>query len=187
MNTREKIIILAREQILKMGYKGFSFNDISAPLNVKNAAIHYYFPTKEDLGLEVLNNEIERFQNWFANIEDLSCWQKLEAFFELYDVRLIEQQMCMLGSLCSSFFTVTEAIQDRLKLIMNDIEEWLIGVINEGVAEEAFNFVGEPKDKAKVILCSLVAGVQFTRALEEDYFTRLKHQLRLELNIHTND
>ncbi|UII28208.1 TetR/AcrR family transcriptional regulator [Fulvivirga maritima] len=187
MNTRDKIIILAREQILKMGYKGFSFNDISAPLNVKNAAIHYYFPTKEDLGLEVLNHEIERFQTWFTNIEDLSCWQKLEAFFEIYDVRLIEDQMCMIGSLCSSYFSVTESIQNQLKEIMQAIQNWLINLLKEGVDEESFSFVGEPEDKARVILCSLAAGVQFSRALGEDHFTLLKHQLRLELNIHTND
>ncbi|MEL7005841.1 MAG: helix-turn-helix domain-containing protein, partial [Bacteroidota bacterium] len=50
--------------MLKRGYNAFSFSDISKPLGIKNAAIHYYYPTKEKLGIDILRKEQELFKNW---------------------------------------------------------------------------------------------------------------------------
>ena len=43
-DTREQIIDRASELMMQRGFNGFSYSDISAPLGVKNAAIHYHFP-----------------------------------------------------------------------------------------------------------------------------------------------
>ncbi|MCJ7815695.1 MAG: TetR/AcrR family transcriptional regulator, partial [Xanthomonadales bacterium] len=48
-NTREQIIDKAFQLMLQRGMNGFSYRDISEPLGVKNAAIHYHFPNKTDL------------------------------------------------------------------------------------------------------------------------------------------
>ena len=51
-DTRSEIIRLGSELIRSIGYNSFSYADISKALNIKNAAIHYYFPSKSDLGVE---------------------------------------------------------------------------------------------------------------------------------------
>ena len=48
-NTRERIIDKAFQLMLQRGLNGFSYRDISEPLGVKNAAIHYHFPNKSGL------------------------------------------------------------------------------------------------------------------------------------------
>ena len=48
-NTRECIIQTAHRLLLQRGINGFSYRDIAEPLGVKNAAIHYHFPSKMDL------------------------------------------------------------------------------------------------------------------------------------------
>ncbi|MDR3047168.1 MAG: TetR/AcrR family transcriptional regulator, partial [Bacteroidales bacterium] len=50
-DTRSEIISIANELIKSIGYNAFSYADISKKLNIKNAAIHYYFPAKADLGV----------------------------------------------------------------------------------------------------------------------------------------
>lgn len=50
--TRERILELGEELILTKGYNGFSYQDISTALGIKNAAIHYYFASKENLGTD---------------------------------------------------------------------------------------------------------------------------------------
>ena len=52
-DTRSEIVRLASELIRSIGYNAFSYTDISQKLHIKNAAIHYYFPSKSDLGVEV--------------------------------------------------------------------------------------------------------------------------------------
>ena len=49
-DTRNEIIRIGSELIRSVGYNAFSYADIAKVLNIKNAAIHYYFPTKSDLG-----------------------------------------------------------------------------------------------------------------------------------------
>ncbi|HEU4554463.1 MAG TPA: TetR/AcrR family transcriptional regulator, partial [Chitinophaga sp.] len=58
-NTREKIIELADHLIRTKGFNAFSYADISAPLAIKNAAVHYHFPTKADLGISVIERELQ--------------------------------------------------------------------------------------------------------------------------------
>ena len=53
-NTREQIINKAAQLMLQRGLNGFSYRDISEPLGVKNAAIHYHFPSKADLVLALI-------------------------------------------------------------------------------------------------------------------------------------
>ena len=48
-NTRDQIIDRAFQLMLQKGLNGFSYRDISEPMGVKNAAIHYHFPNKMDL------------------------------------------------------------------------------------------------------------------------------------------
>ena len=45
METKDKIRNLAEELIRTKGYNAFSYADLSAPLQIKNAAIHYHFPS----------------------------------------------------------------------------------------------------------------------------------------------
>jgi TetR/AcrR family transcriptional regulator, transcriptional repressor for nem operon len=52
-STRDKIIELAQEAIATRGYAAFSFRELAAELGIKSASIHYHFPTKTHLGVEV--------------------------------------------------------------------------------------------------------------------------------------
>ena len=54
-DTREKIVDKAFQLMLQRGINGFSYRDISEPLGIKNAAIHYHFPNKVDLVKELIH------------------------------------------------------------------------------------------------------------------------------------
>jgi TetR/AcrR family transcriptional repressor of nem operon len=51
---------------------------VAGELGVKNAAIHYHFPTKEALGCAVVKRYQDRFQLWINNarVKDLSPEKK---------------------------------------------------------------------------------------------------------------
>ncbi|MEM6362754.1 MAG: TetR/AcrR family transcriptional regulator, partial [Bacteroidota bacterium] len=63
LSTRESIIALAENHIQQNGYNAFSYYDIAIQLGIKNAAVHYYFPKKEDLLKAVLDKSEQHFQN----------------------------------------------------------------------------------------------------------------------------
>jgi len=66
--TREKIIELGESLIRTKGYNAFSYQDISSELGIKNAAIHYYFPSKENLGTSIVKTNIQRFEEMTYNM-----------------------------------------------------------------------------------------------------------------------
>ena len=48
LSTKDKILDLASNMLQEHGYNGFSYGHISKQLGVRNAAVHYHFPTKAD-------------------------------------------------------------------------------------------------------------------------------------------
>jgi TetR/AcrR family transcriptional repressor of nem operon len=62
--TRNEIISTAEKLIRQKGLNGFSYSDIAGRLEIRNAAIHHYFPTKFDLGRTVIDQEVERVRQF---------------------------------------------------------------------------------------------------------------------------
>ena len=69
-DTREKIIQLAQQAIATRGYSAFSFRELAGELGIKSASIHYHFPTKTHLGVEVACRYRGQLQQAFDNIEN---------------------------------------------------------------------------------------------------------------------
>src|SRR5262245_36676557 len=48
--TRAEILDVAERMIRAAGYNGFSTRDVAGAVGIKAASVHYYFPTKIDMG-----------------------------------------------------------------------------------------------------------------------------------------
>jgi len=165
--TKTEILDLAENLLLDRGFNGFSYADISSALGVKNAAIHYYFPTKSDLGIAVIQRAKERFTEWTRaeRMAARSAAEKLEAFFRLY-LKFMEagQQVCLGGALETDFKTLPAEMQVETRKFASTFLVWMEGVLEEGKEKRLFSFPGEAKDQAIVILSSLQGALQMTRA-----------------------
>lgn len=62
-DTKEKIVTIARDYFQSVGFRSFSFQDIANDLGIKKASIHYHYPSKEELGLEILEAYNKDFKN----------------------------------------------------------------------------------------------------------------------------
>jgi TetR/AcrR family transcriptional regulator, transcriptional repressor for nem operon len=166
-DTKTEILDLAENLLLDRGFNGFSYADISSVLGIKNAAVHYYFPTKSDLGIAIIQRAKERFTDWTRGerMAGRSAAEKLEAFFRLY-LRFLEagQQVCLGGALETDFKTLPTEMQVETQKFASTFLVWMEGVLEEGREKRAFSFPGEAKDQAILILSSLQGALQMTRA-----------------------
>ncbi len=166
-DTKTVILDFAENLLLDRGFNGFSYADISSALGIKNAAVHYYFPTKSDLGVAIIQRAKERFTEWTRGerMGGRSPAEKLEAFFRLY-LKFMEagQQVCLGGALETDFKTLPAEMQVETRKFASAFLVWMEGVLEEGRKERTFSFPGEPKDQAIVILSSLQGALQMTRA-----------------------
>ena len=84
--TKRKILDLAESLLQQRGYNAFSYHHLSSELGIKNAAIHYHFPSKEGLGIKIIERTHDRFKKWTSNPENriLSAKEQLDWFIKSY-------------------------------------------------------------------------------------------------------
>ena len=102
--TEGKILDLAESLIRKNGYNGVSFRDLASGVGVKSSSVHYYFPTKEDLGAKVARRYTDRFLNALGDPEDgpATASEIMKKLQDLFVSALgSDGQMCLCGILAA--------------------------------------------------------------------------------------
>jgi AcrR family transcriptional regulator len=184
-NTQRAILNLAESLIQDKGFNGFSYAHIASELGVKNAAIHYHFPSKEALACAVVKRYRDRFQLWINNarVKDLSPQEKLDWFFGIYaNMRADHGKVCLVGSLEAEFNSIPALLQEETKAMNGELLSWLQSVLSEGRAAGVFRFRGDPADKAALVLSSLQGGLQMARALGTQKFYAVVEQNKQDLS-----
>ena len=179
---------LAESLIQEQGYNGFSYAHIAKELEVKNAAIHYHFPSKEALVSAVIQRYRDRFQLWINNarVKDLSPQEKLDWFFGIYtSTRADHGKVCLAGSLETEFKSLPDSLRVQTQALTRELLTWLQTTLQEGRDTGVFHFTGEPADKAAMILSSLQGGLQIARALGTHKFNSVVQQHKRDLLVAT--
>ena len=183
-NTQRVILDLAESMLQDKGFNGFSYAHIAAELGVKNAAIHYHFPSKEELGCAVIQRYRDRFQLWVNNarVKNLSPQKKLDWFFSIYtNTRADKGKVCLAGSLETDFNAIPESLREQTQALTREMLTWLQKTLNEGRDVGIFQFKGEATAKAALILSSLQGGLQIARALGTKKFHEVIEQNKQDL------
>jgi AcrR family transcriptional regulator len=189
-DTKKDILDLAEKLIKTRGYHGFSYKDIAGTLQVKNAAIHYHFPQKENLGTEVLEREIRRFTRWKEKqeMEKLTFPVRLENFILIYENQVKDQHSaCLVGASASVYPVLPDPIKERASQLANQMLDYLQYLLEEGRTRGELHFNGNPADKARLIASALAGGLQLTRLEGRQFFQSVKDQLMNELTTTSNN
>jgi len=176
-DTRSEIVRLAAEFIWSIGYNNFSYADISKELNIKNAAIHYYFPAKSDLGVEVIRVNIEAFNKNIENWKDLDYRQQFVKYLTMHDNFIRKHWVCIVGSLSPSFDTLPEKMQKELQKLVNLIIDWLTDLLTKGKESNVFSFNETPRAKAFTIHSALLSALLMNKVLKNDVYKSIQEGL----------
>ena len=183
-NTKRVIMDLAESFLQDKGFNGFSYAHIATELGVKNAAIHYHFPSKEELVCAVIQRYRDRFQLWINNsrVKNLAPQEKLEWFFSIYvDARVDNGKVCLAGSLENEFNSIPDSVRQQTEALTRELLAWLQVTLQEGREAGVFHFGGDPAGKAALILSSLQGALQMARALGTGKFHAVVQQHKQDL------
>jgi TetR/AcrR family transcriptional repressor of nem operon len=182
-DTRSKILDLAEQLWLGRGFNGFSYQHISRELGVKNAAIHYHFPHKEDLGIALVQRYRRRLGRYIEAQAELAPAAKLEKFFELADTYFQrDQQVCPTGILSVEFHTLPDALRDEAALFMRDMQQWAVSILKDGRAAGVMHFAPAEEVMGALLFSSLQGALQLAR-LEPELLEQVKAALRTQLGL----
>ncbi len=183
-DTRTRILDLAENLLLERGYNAFSYQHIARELGVKPAAVHYHFPSKDDLGTAIIARQLRRLRKWrdLPRVADLPPREQFEALLAVYDSHLgHDRRVCLFGALAADFRTLPAPMQAELRTFNRELTEWLAQVLAVGRATGSLRFVGSPAAKATQVLTTLAGALQVARVHDETPFQVIIGQLRLEL------
>jgi TetR/AcrR family transcriptional repressor of nem operon len=185
-STRDQIIDKAFQLMLQRGLNGFSYRDISEPMGVKNAAIHYHFPNKMDLIKALIdeNHQVLRRSTSEFMAYGGPAMPQLEGLFA-FTMNQCEcgRPICMVGALAIDYDELSEEIKSANDRFMKDSVNWLTKVMEVGREQDEFQFGGEPMSKAVSILAMIQGARQMARVHGLDYLEKIFEQIRIDLGI----
>ena len=187
-DTREKIVDKAFQLMLQRGINGFSYRDISEPLGIKNAAIHYHFPNKVDLVKELIHENHQVLKKSTAEFMAYGgpARPQLEGMFAFVLHQCdCGRPICMVGALAIDYDDLPDDIKQVNDTFMKDSITWLTRVVELGREQGEFEFRGDPMSKAATILATIQGARQMARVHGLDYLDRVFDQIRIDLGIET--
>lgn len=185
-NTREGILDTAVALIQERGYNAFSYHHVSDALGIKNAAVHYHFPSKADLGLAVVKRYHRQFDDWVAAQRDEGAGPLalLRGYF-LIPMRFVRDggKVCPLGVLEAEYKAIPDPMRQAVRELDADIRRFLADVLEQGRHRGVFRFDGDAADKALVIVAALQGGLQIARAAGYKAVMRVIRQTERDLGV----
>ncbi|WEK71432.1 MAG: TetR/AcrR family transcriptional regulator [Candidatus Chryseobacterium colombiense] len=152
MTTKEKIVNTAAELLSNNGFNAFSFHDIANEIGIKTSSIHYYFPTKSDLIIEIIHYSQNIQTALFETISEKKPQEKLSLLIDFYVDLADKGQMCPIVSISSDMNDIDPNIKLEVGKFYDFLADWLTSVIVEGITKNHFVTAQEPQDKSMEIL-----------------------------------
>jgi TetR/AcrR family transcriptional repressor of nem operon len=163
--TNQQILYYARNFLQCRGYNGFSYKDISQKLGIKNAAIHNYYPKKEDLVAALLEDSRKKLAANIAEIVESggSARDQLQYYFD-YALKEFDEgkSICPPGSVILDFEELPEKVQKQNMLLLDEIVSWISKVLKAGLEQGEFNFSDPVDARAELIVEALMGARQLS-------------------------
>jgi TetR/AcrR family transcriptional repressor of nem operon len=164
-STRSRILDVAERLVQVRGFNGFSYADIAAELTLTKASLHYHFPSKAELGEALIVRYAQRFADALAAIDAriAGAPAKLDAYAGLYADVLRERRMCLCGMLAAEHETLAAPIREAVIAFLDDNEDWLGRVLEEGRQDGSLRFGGSARETATSIVGGLEGAMLVAR------------------------
>lgn len=178
MSTRDSILTLGEALFRTRGFNAFSYYDLAEALKVRPAAIHYHFPTKEDLAVAIIERERAAFRAFVDRVDaQKDVRGRLLAFARTFAPRAETREICLVGAAGGDYNSFGERVQTEVQAMANDILVWLEAVLAEGRRNGALSFAGTPRTRAMMIVATLAASLHLSRIVDASAYKRIATQL----------
>ncbi|CAK9890120.1 hypothetical protein PS652_02953 [Pseudomonas fluorescens] len=162
MSTRSDLLITAELLLRTKGYAAFSYADLADEIGIKKASIHHHFPTKEGLGIAVIESYLFRFEKNLALINEQSpdALVRLNAFASLFVDSSENGMLPLCGALAAELSALPESLKELTRKFFQIHLLWLESNLAKGQAENLIRGDLNPKEISRAIL-NILEGDSF--------------------------
>jgi TetR/AcrR family transcriptional regulator, transcriptional repressor for nem operon len=187
MNTRTQLLDVAAELVRTRGYNGFSYADLSARVGLRKASIHHHFPTKEALGLALVDDYIERFDVALDGIRSTepTAMAQLQAYVQIYRASLLDGRGCLCGVLAAELDSLPADVTLGVERFLARQVQWLAERIAAGQATGELRPGEDPRALAEALLAICQGALLVSRSrIDASGFDRATRALLLSFSRH---
>jgi len=168
--TAGRILDIAERLVQTRGYNGFSYADISAELRIRNASVHYHFPSKTDLGRRLVSRYRENFMAALAGLEGetADARRRLRTYVGMWTRVLRDRdRMCLCGMMAADIATLPRPVRGEIKRFFDENEAWLVRVLTAGRKSRTLKLAGTPEVEARLLTMGLEGAMLVARSYGE--------------------
>jgi TetR/AcrR family transcriptional repressor of nem operon len=168
-DTREHILDVAQALAQQRGFNAFSYRDIAATVGIRGPSIHYYFPSKDDLGVALIERYRQQFSRQRATIDrQASARKRLEKYAQLFRATANDAgKMCLCGMLAAEFAALPKAMQVGVRGFFDENEGWLADILELGRSRGEFRFEESSAARAESVLSTLEGAMLSARVARD--------------------
>ncbi|GEL17004.1 TetR/AcrR family transcriptional regulator [Pseudonocardia asaccharolytica] len=171
-DTRTKLLDAATELVRSRGYSAFSYADLASAVKIRKASIHYHFPTKEDLGAELVSSWRAQSLAKMDRIgrDGRDTFDKLERYSTLYRADLPHGLICPCGALAAEADAIPERVRAEVDRFFEASIAWLTRTLAEGGARAEVRVDVDPAWSARSILSTFQGALIVARSMADTEF-----------------
>lgn len=152
MSTRSELLASAESLLRTKGYAAFSYADLAEIIGISKASIHHHFPTKEKLGIAIVENYIFRFNKILNEInqESESAVQRLIKFSALFRESRDMSLLPLCGALAAEVSVLPDSLRELTKSFFEIHLRWIESTVKLGqeCGEIKAGFMLEPLSRS---------------------------------------
>ncbi len=155
---RDDLIQVGRNIVVRQGFNAAGLSNILATAGVPKGSFYYYFESKEDFGLAIIEDFVSEYQQKLATSlgnKELSPLARLSSYFELGIAEMETSDCtsgCLIGNLAQEMSAQNELFRDRLDQVFTAWEMQFANCIEDAYAAAELADGGNALELAKFIL-----------------------------------
>lgn len=131
-DTRETIMGVAKAMVQARGYNALSFREIAKDVGIKSASIHYYFPTKGDLGAALAKRYTDDAVGYLDSLlaVDLDLETRFQRYVAIFRAALLnDNRMCLYGIMAAEYGDLPPEVRAAVDGFSEANVRWLVQVL----------------------------------------------------------
>lgn len=177
-DRKTQIINTAIDFIKEYGFDSFSYKDLSETVGITKASLHHHFPKKEDLGLAVCKVLYQDIEESKLKTDPMnSAKEKMEFIFTHFIDSDKRKSICPVSSLQAEYNVIPNSMKEAVNKICDLEINYISQTLKEGLNDGSFEFKGDIKSMAFLILSSSKGALQYSRVSETFIFEDILKQI----------
>jgi TetR/AcrR family transcriptional repressor of nem operon len=170
-DTASKLVDGAAQLIMRVGYNGFSYADLSERYGLRKASIHHHFPAKADLVVAAVEQARAGIQAQIAALEEGSpvAMDQLR-FYTGYWERCIKDNsapFCLAAVLAAELPSLPDEVAASVRGHFVDLGKWLERLLELGVKQGSVHIEASPAVEAQAFMAAVYGAMLAARAHDD--------------------